>query len=175
MTETARETVSVYGDFAHYDTFLDALRQLKAQNLQQQVTVFSPVPLHVVEEVLEQGPSPVRYFTFGGGLLGAITGFVLTIATSLHYPLITGGKPLVSIPPFLVIAFELAILFGALGTILGLLLNIRLPHVHLAPGYAAGYSEDQFGLRVECRADQTEAVRTLLQTSGAEEIRFEET
>ena len=170
MTETQ---VSVYGTFLHIDTLLAALRELNARDFRQ-VTVFSPVPLHVVEDVLERGPSPVRYFTLGGGILGALTGLVLTIATSLHYPLITGGKPLVSVPPFLVIVFELAILFGALGTILGLLLNIRLPHVHLAPGYSPRFSEDQFGLRVDCAVAQTDAVRTLLETRGAEEIRCEE-
>lgn len=168
-----QEMVSVYGTFAHYDTVLTVLRLLQDRDFRH-VTVFSPVPLHVVEEVLDQGPSPVRYFTLGGGLLGALTGMVLTIATSLHYPLITGGKPLVSVPPFLVIAFELAILFGALGTVLGLLLNIRLPHVHLAPGYSPRFSEDQFGLRVQCPVDQREAVRMLMETSGAEEVSYEE-
>lgn len=165
--------VSVYGTFSYYDSFLAALHQLKAHDYQQ-VVAFSPVPLHIVEEVLEQGPSPVRYFTLGGGILGALTGFVLTIATSLHYPLITGGKPIVSIPPFLIIAFELAILFGALGTILGMLLNTRLPRIRPEPAYTPRFSEDQFGLRVRCPLGQSEDVHALLQNSGAEEIRCEE-
>jgi hypothetical protein len=168
-----QSTVIWLGTFAHCDTFLAALRQLEEQGFRQ-VTVFSPIPLHEVEEVLKQGPSPVRYFTLGGGILGALTGFVLTIATSLHYPLITGGKPFVSIPPFLVIAFELAILFGALGTVLGLLLNIRLPRLHPEPGYDSRFSEDRFGLRVRCPVAQSDAVSALLQTCGAEEVHREE-
>ena len=166
----SEQTITVIGLFAHYDTFMTALRCLKEHGYRQ-VTGFTPVPLHEIEEVLEQGPSPVRFFTLGGGILGALVGFALTIATSLHYPLITGGKPLVSIPPFFIIAFELAILFGALGTILGMLLNIRLPRLHPEPGYDPRFSADQFGLRVRCTAEQSAAVSELLQTCGAEEIR----
>ena len=47
-------------------------------------------------------------------LTGTATGFSLTIWTSLKWELITGGKPVVSIPPFVIIAFELTILLGGL-------------------------------------------------------------
>ncbi len=50
-----------------------------------------------------------------------------TCLTSLSWPLIVGGKPIVSLPPFLIIAFALTILFGALSTFLGFLLLSRLP------------------------------------------------
>ena len=56
--------------------------------------------------------SPVRVFVLVGGLLGCLSGFALPIYTVLDWPLITGGMPLISIPPFVVIAFELTILFA---------------------------------------------------------------
>ncbi len=167
------QAVFVHGTFSHHDALLTALQQLRAQG-REQLTVYSPVPLHDLETALKHGPSSVRYFTLGGGILGALTGFVLTIATSLHYPLITGGKPVVSVPPFLIIAFALAILFGALGTILGMLLNIRLPRLRPEPGYDPRYSVDRFGIRVRCPADQEAQVLELLRTCGAEEVRREE-
>ncbi|MGZ8432659.1 MAG: quinol:electron acceptor oxidoreductase subunit ActD, partial [Candidatus Deferrimicrobiaceae bacterium] len=49
------------------------------------------------------------------------------ILTTLSWPLIVGGKPIVSVPPFLIIAFALTILFGALSTFAGFLLLSRLP------------------------------------------------
>lgn len=166
MTERA---VQIVGVFAHVDAFLEALRHLKTLGYRE-LTAFSPVPLHEIEEVLEPGQSSVRFFTLGGGLLGAVIGLVLTIATSLHYPLITGGKPIVSLPAFVVIVFELAILCGALGAILGMLVNIRLPRLRPEPGYDARFSVDRFGLRVRCAAAAGDRVQQVLQTCGAEEV-----
>lgn len=94
------------------------------------ITVVSPVHLHEVDEILDVRPSKLKFFTFFGGLSGTITGFAFTIYTVLRWPfLITGGKPLVSIPPFIVIAFELTILFGALATFLGFLILTKFPSV----------------------------------------------
>lgn len=166
-------TIRVVGIFAHFDAFLEAIRRLKDLGYRD-LTAFSPVPHHEIEEILEKPRSPVRFFTLGGGILGALTGFGLATFTSLHYPLITGGKPIVSIPPFLIIAFELAILFGSLSTILGMLLNIRLPRFRLEPGYDPRFSEDRFGLRVRCLGDQSDMVQQVLETCGAEEVRLEE-
>ncbi|HZD40147.1 MAG TPA: DUF3341 domain-containing protein [Terriglobales bacterium] len=159
----------IVGSFRHLDSLLRAIQGLKKagyQNLQS----LSPVPHHTIDEALEKPTSPVRVFTLIGGLLGATTGLVLTIATSLHYPLITGGKPIVSIPPFLIIVFELTILFGGLLTLAGMLLNARLPQMHIGPAYQARFSEDRFGLWVGCGENQYQEVTQLLERSGAEEV-----
>lgn len=169
----SRPSVRVRGVFAHLDAFTRAIRALRSSGYRQ-FTVFSPVPRHEIEEALHGGRSPVRFFTLGGGILGGITGFVLTIWTSLHYPLITGGKPIISIPPYLIIVFELTILFGALGTILGMLLNIQLPRLSLEPGYDPRFSVDRFGVWLRCSQDDVEAVEEILRSSGAEEVHREE-
>ena len=166
MSRGSRELLAI---FTHLDALLRAIHQLRDAGYRD-AGVFSPVPRHEVEEALARGPGPVRHFTLIGAILGATTGFVLTIATSLHYPLITGGKPIVSIPPFLVIVFELTILFGALATILGMLLNIRLPRLKLRPDYDPRFSEDRFGLWVRCEEKDFDEVRALLRGAGAEEV-----
>ena len=165
-----RETVQILGIFAHLDIFTQAIREMRRLGYNN-LTVFSPVPRHEIEEALEGEKSPVRLFTLSGGILGGLTGLILTIATSLHYPMITGGKPIVSIVPFLVIVFELTILFGALATILGMLINIRLPRLRLGSGYDPRFSEDRFGLGVRCVGDEAERVQDFLRRAGAEEVR----
>ncbi|MDV2479920.1 MAG: quinol:electron acceptor oxidoreductase subunit ActD, partial [bacterium] len=83
-----------------------------------------------VDEILKVRPSKLKFFTFFGALSGTITGFAFTIYTVLRWPLlITGGKPIVSIPPFVIIAFELTILFGAIATFLGFLILSRSPNL----------------------------------------------
>jgi hypothetical protein len=69
----------------------------------------------------------VRFFALGGGITGLVAGFAFTIYTVKSWPLITGGKPLVSTPAFLIIAYELTILFGALVSFFGFILLARLP------------------------------------------------
>jgi hypothetical protein len=143
------------GNFRHVDSLLEAM---------------SPVPHHAIDEALEKPKSPVRVFTLVGCLLGAATGLTLTIATSMYYPLITGGKPIVSIPPFLVIVFELTILFGGLLTLGGMLLKARLPRLSIGPAYDPRFSEDRFGLWVRCDGRDSEKVAALLKNAGAEEV-----
>jgi molybdopterin-containing oxidoreductase family membrane subunit len=157
------------GSFRHLDSLLRAIEYLKEAGYRE-LQSLSPIPHHAIDEALEKPSSPVRLFTLFGCLLGSTTGFVLTIATSLHYPLITGGKPIVSIPPFLIIVFELTILFGGLLTLGGMLLNARLPRVHIGPAYNPRFSEDRFGLWVGCDEKEFERVTQLLESAGAEEV-----
>lgn len=109
--------------------FLNKLKEIVKEGVpRDDVNTFSPYPVHEVDEILHPRPSGLKYFTLFGAMAGCFTGFALTIYTVLRWPLlITGGKPLVSIPAYIVIAYELTILFGALATFFGFLLLARLP------------------------------------------------
>jgi hypothetical protein len=141
----ARSSKGLVGNFCHLDSLLEAIDRL------------------------HQAGS-VRGFTLFGCLLGAAIGLALTIFASKYYPLITGGKPIVSIPPFLIIVFELTILFGGLLTLGGMLLNSRLPGLHIGPGYDPRFLEDRFGLWVPCGEKEFDSVSEMLRDSGAEEV-----
>ena len=91
------------------------------------IQVYAPHPVHKAEEILEMKPSLVRMFALVGGLTGAATGYLLTSLTALDWPLPVGNKPIVGIPPFTIIAFELAVLFGGLSAFLGFILTSRMP------------------------------------------------
>jgi molybdopterin-containing oxidoreductase family membrane subunit len=165
----ARPSAGLVGSFRHLDSLLEAISRLRQAGYRD-LQALSPVPHHAIDEALEKPPSPVRIFTLIGCLLGAATGLTLTIASSLHVSLITGGKPIVSIPPFLIIVFELTILFGGLLTLGGMLLNARLPLVHSVPAYDPRFSEDRFGLWVRCEARDFDTVTRLLESADAEAI-----
>jgi hypothetical protein len=91
------------------------------------IDVFTPYPVHETEHLLDESQSPVRFFAGVGAVTGFIAGFAFTIFTVMDWPLITGGKPLVSIPAFLIIAYELTILFGCLSGFLGFLHLGKIP------------------------------------------------
>jgi hypothetical protein len=114
--------------FEDREQFLEALRLLVREGVPgERIRVITPFGVPEVEEILPRGRSKVRFFALVGAASGTVTGFAFTILTSLSWPLIVGGKPVVSLPPFLIIAFALTILFGALSTFAGFLLLSRLP------------------------------------------------
>jgi hypothetical protein len=116
--------------FDDKDAFLAKLRELLAAGTKpEQIVVRTPVPVHEAMRLLKTPASRLRFFTFPAALTGLVTGFVLTLYTVWSWPLITGGKPLVSLPPFTIIAFELTILFGAVASLFGFLFLARLPSV----------------------------------------------
>jgi ActD protein len=166
-------TVTVLGIFAHVDTATRAIRELRTRGMRS-IATYSPVPLDDFEEALTGHGlprSPVRLFTLVGALTGTASGFALTIWTALKWNLITGGKPVVSIPPFVPIAYELTILLGGLCTVLGLFVTARLPSLTVSPRYDPRFSTDRFGVEVACEAVERPAVEDLLRSAGAEEIR----
>ena len=114
--------------FEEKGKFLERLRGLVQEGVPgERIRVITPFGVPEVEEILPGKRSKVRFFALVGAATGTVTGFAFTILTSLRWPLIVGGKPVVSLPPFLIIAFALTILFGALSTFAGFLLLSRLP------------------------------------------------
>ena len=108
--------------------FLARLEALRAQGVPpERIRVRTPVPGHEAEALLRVRQSPLRYFTLAGACAGLLLGFAFPILTVRSWPLITGGKPLVSVPAFIVVAFALTILLGALASFFGFLLLARLP------------------------------------------------
>lgn len=116
--------------FSNRTEFINKLKELFESGVSpKKLKVIVPHPDHEVEALVEQyvPHSKLKYFTLAGTLSGFIGGFALTIGTVLDWPLITGGKPLISIPAFIVIVFEMTILLGATVSLLGFLLLSRLP------------------------------------------------
>jgi hypothetical protein len=116
--------------FDRKEDFLEGLEKLVQEKVPgRKLTLVTPFSVHEVDEIVPPKAGKVKYFAFIGAGTGTLTGFAFTILTSLSWPLITGGKPIVSIPPFIIIAFALTILFGALSTFVGFLILSRLPSV----------------------------------------------
>lgn len=116
--------------FDDKEEFLENLRRLIREGVpKERIRAITPFAVPEADEILPRPRSRVRFFALVGAGTGTVTGFAFTILTSLSWPLIVGGKPIVSLPPFIIIAFALTILFGSLSTFLGFLLLSRLPSI----------------------------------------------
>jgi hypothetical protein len=110
------------------EAFLERLEELlESGTPKQRINTFTPYPVHEAEKLLDESQSAVRFFTGAGAITGCVAGFAFTIYTVLSWPLITGGKGIVSVNAFIVIAYELTILFGGLAAFAGFLFLTRLP------------------------------------------------
>jgi hypothetical protein len=171
MRKRAGRAPGVLASFVHVDAAADAIRALRARG-HRNLVVYSAAPNHEIEEALDQSVSPVRLFTLIGGLTGCAAGFGMTIWMSLDWPLLVGGKTIASIPPYVVIAFELTILLGALSTVTGVALLSALQGKR-GIAYDPQYSDDRIGVFVPAGSDQVAPVEQLLRSAGAVEVRHE--
>jgi hypothetical protein len=171
LTKLTRRVPGLLASFVHVDAAADAIRALRARG-HRNLVVYSAAPNHEIEEALDHSVSPVRLFTLIGGLTGCAAGFGMTLWMSYDWPTVVGGKPIGSIPPYVVIAFELTILLGALSTVAAVaLFSVLLGKRGIA--YDPKFSDDQIGIFVPSGADQLRALEQLLRSAGAVEVRHE--
>ena len=157
------------GIFTYVDDAEAAIRALREAG-QHELSVFSPVPYHELERAQGQGPSLVRWICLLGGIGGITGGFGLCIWTVLQWPLVTGGKELVSLPPFVVIGYESMILLAGLFNLGGLLLLARLPQRRSPAPYDPRFSVDKIGIWVPGAGEAVQHAARLLEGHGADEV-----
>ena len=162
----------VVGVFSYLDQALHAIRDAQAAGLDYRV--YSPCPSHEIEELTMPHKSPVRFFSMTGALCGLVGGFGLTMWCSLDWPMRVSAKDVVSMPAFVAIAYECAILIGGLATLLAVLHLCRLPWILKSIGYDPRFSQDRFGVVIGCGLAEVEKVRLQLQAAGAEEVQIRE-
>ncbi len=166
MNEPAAfEGVVGYWDDA--DAYHDAVGRAQAARLPYSMYL----PFADRATVPHQG-SPVRWVSLAGGLIGIATAVFITVWMSQNYPLVVGGKSIVSWPPFLVVCFELMVLFGAIFSVLGFLWFAYLPNYRPSNAYRPELAVDRFALYFPCGPDSPERARAdqLLRETGARDV-----
>ena len=136
----------------------------------------SPFPVHGLEPGDGAPALAAALDRPGHGADRGHAGFVLQwwVHTSA-YPLVISGKPFFTWPAFIPVTFEVAVLFGALGAVFGMLGLNRLP-MHHHPLFQSKVFEratdDAFFISIESwdpRFDPS-ATGTLLESLGARSV-----
>jgi hypothetical protein len=164
--------MEIIGSFADEQLCARGISDLRAAQVKD-FHVFSPIPSYHIEHAMGKPKSRVRLFVLIGGITGILSALAITIGTSWEWNLVAGGKPIVSWPPFIIICFELMILFGGLSAVTSFLVNAGLPAFASSRGYNSRFGEDRFGVVVKC--DETdgaglEKIESILRNAGAEEV-----
>ncbi len=142
--------------------------------------VFTPFPIHGMDRAMGIKNSKVGWFSFIGGVTGYATGMLMIwFMNTVDYPIVIGGKPMFSpfsaFPP----SYELTILFGAFGALLGMLFLNRLPRLHhplLKHGRFKLASHDRFYVVIETNDPKyaEPATRQMLESLGSKHVEFVE-
>ena len=128
---------SVLGLYTEEDSAADALDNLRDAGFEEgeyELLTGTPYPEGTF------GEAEPEHHLFRWPLIGAACGFtgglIITAGTQMAYPLITGGKPILSIPPMAIIMYEGTMLGAIIFTIIGILFESRLPRL-----FMGAYSE----------------------------------
>src|SRR3974390_108879 len=138
--------------------------------------VFTPFPVHGMDHAMGLRNSKVGWFTFLGGVTGYTTGMLMIWWMNAgDYPIAMDEKPMFSpfsaFPP----SYELTILFGAFGSLFGMLFLNRLPRLHhplLTNKRFSLVTHARFFVVVECadpKYSESET-RKLLEEAGSRHI-----
>jgi hypothetical protein len=160
----------ILASYEYLDSTVDAIENLRKAGFEG-VKAYAPYPDHHIEHALGYGQSPVRVWTLVGALTGTATGFAFTTWTSVDWPLVVGGKPIVAIPAYIPIVFEMAVLFGALSTVIGLFVLGRLPNVKPAVIYDPEFTAGRYGVYVEADPGRLDEARRIMNAEEPIELR----
>ncbi len=119
-----------YGLMAEFDTpraVIEAARRTYAAGYKK-IDAYSPFPIEELAEAIGFHRNAVAPVVLTGGILGCISGYLMQwwIAT-VSYPINVGGRPYHSWPAFIVVTFEMTILFSVLAAVFGMLALNGLP------------------------------------------------
>lgn len=156
----------IYGIMAEFDsptTLLEAARQTYKAGYRK-IDAYSPFPIEGLAEEIGFHHDEVALVVLICAVIGGISGYLLQYWCSvIAYPINVGGRPYHSWPSFIVITFEMTILFGAISALFGMLALNGLPMpyhpVFNVPRFAMA-SKDRFFLIVFSSDPQYDPTRT---------------
>jgi hypothetical protein len=123
----------LYGFMAEFgspDALKDCIRLARAEGYRR-VDAYTPFPVEGLAEDLGIHHSPIPLIVLIGGTVGLLAGAVMQYYSAVFdYPLNIGGRPLNSWPSFVMVTFELTVLFAGLAGAIGMLVVNGLPKPH---------------------------------------------
>jgi hypothetical protein len=176
MSKTSKTIL--YGLFDDDDVLLKAVGNARAEGLKIW-NCFTPFPVHGLDHAM--GIKETRLhtagFVFGLTGLSLVLTFMIWINTS-NYPINFGGKPLLTLPTYVPIGFEVTVLFASVGMVLLYCFINRL-----APGMEPVILDERttsylflmgFEIDETTTEERKQEVRKLLEANGAVEIHEKE-
>lgn len=171
----AGATYALIAEFHDPDDVLEAAGKVYSEGYRK-VEAYTPFPVHGLSEAIKAEDSKVRWAAFLAGVAGGVGGMLMEIyVLAYDYPHNVGGRPLISWPQFIPVAYELTILCAAFGAVLGMFAFNGLPRPHHPIFNAKNFeraSQDRFFIGIEATDPKfdLEATQAFLRSLGADDV-----
>ena len=151
---TKQATRGVVAEYDAPDALIAAANRVREAGYTK-TDAFSPFPVHGIDEAIGIRPTILPWIVLAAGITGCLTGASMQIWMNAHeYPYIISGKPYISLPAFVPVAFELTILFSAFAAFFGQWALNGLPRfsnpLFTSPKFDAA-TDDKFFLYIDSR------------------------
>ena len=117
------------GEFDKAEALVDAVGKAHDAGYRR-IEAFSPFPIEELNEALGLEDRRVAWMTLAGGIFGGLLGYGMQVYTNLDFPILIDGRSHTPPEPFMLITFELTVLFAVLFAIGTMLALNRLPRLH---------------------------------------------
>jgi len=125
-----RHLTGVLAEFDNVDAVMKAARTVRDAGFKRW-DVHSPFPMHGIDNAMGIRPTILPWLVLGAGLTGLTVGAALIWYTNgFEYQFYSSGKPVLSVPTWIPIMFELTILFSALTAVFGMIGLNALPMLY---------------------------------------------
>ena len=137
----------------------------------ESMEVMTSQPIHGEPFIPDMKPTKLRTWAICGAALGLVGGLSLATITALNYPLIKGGMPIVAPWTVGLIAYETTMLGAVLATLVGLLVELRLPNLKNLP-YDPSVVDGGVVLAVSCPDGSRGSVESAVNAAGASKVNW---
>lgn len=166
----------VLGIYNDEDVLLNAIENVRAAGTKIH-DVFSPYPIHGIDDVLGIKRSRLPIVAFFGGITGMSFALWMQIwMLGFDWPMIIGGKPHIALPSFIPVTFELTVLFSAFSMVIAFFIVQRLKPSFRVNVFDKRSTDDKFVMAIEVKEGVTDlsALNKLLRSNGAVEVNEKE-
>jgi hypothetical protein len=149
-----------------------AIRRLLQAGIQPDaMEVMTSQPIHGEPFIPESRPTKLRTWAIGGAALGLLGGLALATITAVNYPLVKGGMPIVAPWTVGLITYETTMLGAVIATLVGLLVELRLPNFKNLP-YDPSVVDGGVVLAVACPEGSRASIETAVGADGASKVNW---
>ena len=146
----AADCYGLLAEFESPEALVDAAKRVRGAGYRD-LDAFTPFPVPELNPVLRLRDRRVLWLGLIGGIFGFTLALGMQIFTNFDYPINVGGRPLYALSAFMIVCFELTVLFAALTPAIGMLALNGLPRLNHAVFAARAFhraSRDRFFLCV---------------------------
>lgn len=159
--------------FDDEDLILDGVQKVRQSGVKIH-EVFSPFPVHGLDEVLgyKRTRLPIAAFLFG--MTGTALALIMQIwMLGYDWPMIIGGKNYASLPPFIPVTFELTVLLASLGMVATFLIVSDLKPYAWPRQFDIRSTDDKHVMAIDLALNKGKSkaeIASILKTAGASEV-----